>query len=96
MKHELKTDSAVFQSTWDGMKTFEVRKNDRDFHINDTLQLKETVHSGEEMANGLPLEYTGREITQLVNYILPGPIYGILDNWVVMTVGTIEFNEDLV
>jgi len=49
MVHELKTDSAVFQAVHEGKKTFEIRKNDRNFKVGDELWLKETVYTGEEM-----------------------------------------------
>lgn len=41
MIHELKTDVEVFQQLWDGRKTAEVRKFDRDFKIADFLKLRE-------------------------------------------------------
>ena len=59
--HELKTDRLYFQSTLDGEKLFEIRKNDRDFKKGDTVILRETVHSGHRMASHhAQLEYTGR------------------------------------
>lgn len=73
--HDLKTDPEVFEAAWQGKKSFEIRKNDRDFQVGDTLNLRETQHSALEMAAGAPLEYTGRVIEEKVIYILHGPIY---------------------
>ncbi|EAE7802272.1 DUF3850 domain-containing protein [Listeria monocytogenes] len=39
--HELKTMSEYFVPVAEGRKTFEIRKNDRDFKIDDYLLLKE-------------------------------------------------------
>lgn len=50
--HELKTDSEVFTATALGMKTFEVREDDRGFEEGDVLFLRETRHTGEEMRGG--------------------------------------------
>lgn len=41
MTHELKILPMYFQAVWDGKKTFEVRKNDRGYKLNDILILKE-------------------------------------------------------
>ena len=70
MKHKLKTDSMVFTHVYNGLKDFELRKNDRDFKVSDTLILQETKYTGVEMRNGSSLYYTGREIECEVNYIL--------------------------
>ena len=61
-QHELKSDPASFQCMWDGVKTFDLRFNDRNFQIGEYLILKETLYSGEEMKAGKPLKYTRREI----------------------------------
>lgn len=84
--HELKTDSDVFQAVVKGDKTFEIRRNDRDFQVGDLLVLHETVSTGAEMAAGAPLEYTGGECLVRVDYIMNGPIYGLIDGWCVMSI----------
>lgn len=40
-EHELKCYSQYFQRICTGQKTFEIRKNDRDFQVGDILCLKE-------------------------------------------------------
>ncbi len=77
--HELKTDPAPFSAVYDGIKTFEIRLNDRGFKVGDKLLLRETQHSGEAMKGGAPLAYTGREITKTVSHVLAG--YGLADGW---------------
>lgn len=41
MIHALKTEPQFFEAVIDGSKTFEVRKNDRDFRVGDYLALNE-------------------------------------------------------
>ena len=78
--HDLKTLPVYFDAVLRGDKTFEVRKNDRDFQTGDTLVLKEwdpdargpeTVSSGGlPQAPRMPGAYTGREIMATASYIL--------------------------
>lgn len=84
--HELKTDPAVFDAVATGDKTFEIRKDDRWFEVGDTLLLRRTKYTGAEMKAGAPLEYTGEVGTFSVTYILRGPVYGLADRWVVMSI----------
>lgn len=83
--HELKTDPEPFDAVWEGEKTFELRKNDRDFQVNDELFLRETVSTGKEMAEGAPLLFTGRSIIAEVSHILVG--YGLQDGWCILSLG---------
>lgn len=39
--HHLKTVQPFFEDIWDGIKKFELRKNDRKFKVNDILILRE-------------------------------------------------------
>lgn len=66
MKHELKILDNYFDAVESGIKPFEVRKNDRDFHVGDLLYLREV----EERKNG-ELTYTGRSCEKYITYILP-------------------------
>lgn len=86
--HELKTDNDVFQASSDGLKRFEIRLNDRNFQVGDVLILRETVHSGDDMTHGAPIEYTGRKLSRIVDFILQGYDlgYGLDNGWCVMSV----------
>lgn len=84
--HELKTDADVFLLVVKGLKTFDVRRNDRDFKVGDVLLLKETEYTGEEMKKGAPLRYTGRVKAVEVLYIMLGPVYGLKKGWCIMSV----------
>jgi len=85
-EHKLKTDPTVFQAVACGRKNFEIRKDDRGFKEGDTLILQETKFTGEEMAKGRPLVFTGKTLHAEVRYILRGPCYGLVDGWVIMDV----------
>ena len=47
MIHQLKIESKYFEKIAAGLKTFEVRNNDRDFHVGDYLGLNETLLSSQ-------------------------------------------------
>ena len=82
--HELKTDPEPFMDVWKCIKTFELRKNDRDFQIGDTLILRQTEHSAADMkSKGLPLQYTGRKFVCTIAYILRDG-YGLQDGYVIL------------
>lgn len=58
-EHDLKTLPPFFEDVLAGRKRFELRRNDRDFAVGDTLRLREWSYSG---------EYTGRECCVRVTY----------------------------
>lgn len=60
--HYLKCLKTVFEDVLLELKTFEYRKNDRDFQIGDKIVLQEIKDD--------TLEYTGREFSVEVLYIL--------------------------
>lgn len=86
MEHELKTDADAFDAVKRGEKKFEIRFNDRNFNVGDLLKLRKTVHTGAEMKAGLPLYYEGEPFFVWVSHILLGPIYGLMDGWVIMSI----------
>lgn len=81
--HYLKTDPAVFAATMIGHKTHEIRLNDRDFKVGDTLVLRETTETGAAIAAGAPLAYTGRRAVRVVTHVLEG--YGLAPGWCVLS-----------
>uniref|UniRef100_A0A6M3KD99 DUF3850 domain-containing protein n=1 Tax=viral metagenome TaxID=1070528 RepID=A0A6M3KD99_9ZZZZ len=85
MIHTLKTWPELFSATVSGHKTFEVRRNDRDFAINDMLCLREW--------NPTNKAYTGRELTCLVEYILEGGQFGISGEYIVMSIKHLSFHD---
>jgi len=76
--HELKTWKEYYEQVFMGRKTFEVRKNDRNFQKGDILILKEWDNEKKE--------YTGREMARRVIYILSGGQFGIENGFVVMSI----------
>jgi len=77
MIHELKTWQGYFQEVLMGYKTFDLRKDDRNFKIGDTLILK-------EWDNHLEV-YTGREIARGISYVLKGGIFGLEEGYVILS-----------
>lgn len=86
--HELKTDPEVWDAVASGSKTFEIRKDDRGYRVGDVLLLRRTKYTGAEMQQGKPLEYGGK-IRMTISHILRGPIYGLQDGWVIMSLDSI-------
>lgn len=89
MHHNLKTDSDPFYAVLIGEKTHEIRFNDKDYQVGDTLSLQLTEYTGEEMRNGKPLEYVlCGNIHLEVTHVLKG--YGLKDGWVILSVKKIQ------
>lgn len=74
--HELKCWPEYFMAIWERRKTFEIRKNDRDFQVGDKLSLREWDPS-------MPKHYTGAFTTRTVTYVTDFP-YGLRDGYVCM------------
>lgn len=81
--HKLKTVQPFYDDVIFGKKLFEVRLNDRDYHVGDYLVLQEY--------HGKTKRYTGRETERLlITYILDSPEY-CKDGYVVMGFRDIPF-----
>jgi hypothetical protein len=102
-EHELKVWPQFFDALLSGDKTFEVRKDDRGFHVGDVLWLREyrpeqkcySGHCelngcmGENMCPRKPAFYTGRELRLSVTYILAGRPW-LADGYVVMGLAALD------
>jgi hypothetical protein len=76
--HTLKTWPEYFQPVADGLKWFEIRKNDRDFKVGDILLLQEW--------NNVTQLYTGRYMSVRVDYMTD---FGQPEGQVVMSIAPI-------
>lgn len=72
MKHELKILDTYFDAVDNGIKPFEVRKNDRNFQVGDMLYLKEITRTkpDDDMEKCATETYTGRTCEKYISYIL--------------------------
>jgi hypothetical protein len=77
INHDLKTWPDPFQAVWEGKKLFELRRNDRNFRVGDSLLLREWLPDTRE--------YTGRCIQAEVTFVLHGGEFGLPEGLVVMS-----------
>lgn len=76
--HALKAWPVVFDALLTRAKTFDVRRDDRGFSVGDVLRLREWDPTGSA--------YTGRVMTAMVTYTLPGGQFGIEAGYVCMSI----------
>lgn len=76
--HTLKIMTEYFDALVHYGKSFEVRKNDRNFKVGDLLRLREWDDHAHD--------YTGAEIQVRVTYILHGGQFGIEEGFCVMSI----------
>lgn len=81
MTHYLKILPDYFKDVESGAKTFELRRNDRNYQPGDTLVLREWLPEG---------GYTGRELTRYVPYVLQGKDFGLVDGWCILSLHRVE------
>jgi ASC-1-like (ASCH) protein len=80
--HYLKTWPPYFERIKNGQKTFEVRKNDRDFQVGDTAILNEF--------NPKTQEFTGDEVIRIITYVLHGGQFGIESGFCVFGLSNVD------
>lgn len=71
--HYLKTWVVYFELVRSGLKTFEMRKNDRNFQAGDVLILEEW----DPVTQG----YTGRSSRYYIGIVLDDPRFGVAPGW---------------
>jgi hypothetical protein len=82
--HELKTVPPYYEQVRNEIKPFELRKNDREFDLDDYLLLREYIPGG---------GYTGRQTLTLVTYLLEG-YAGLESGYCIMGVEKIVDMDD--
>jgi hypothetical protein len=89
--HRLKTCAPYFEDVNSGRKTFEVRRNDRDYRVGDYLVLDAWMWSTER-GHHYP---AFSPIVRYVTYVLHGGQYGIADDHVVMGIDEVEHEDSV-
>ena len=89
MIHELKTHPQFFSMIVAGTKTFEVRKDDRDFKLGDELLLKEYTPMGFYGDGVNDGKYSGRILHRRIDYILKGGQFGIEKGYAVLAISSL-------
>jgi len=87
--HYLKTLPEFFRDVQDGRKTFEIRKDDRDYNVGDYLLLREwdpTIQKG--CHPYLPeRNFTGKEVQVKIKYILRDyPEFGLMPGYAILSI----------
>lgn len=80
--HEIKIKSIYFDDVVSGLKSFEIRYNDRNYQVGDILYMKETLY-------GDSFSETGRTVSVSVTYILENALY-LPQGFVIMSIKLIE------
>jgi hypothetical protein len=80
--HYLKCWPEPFRALVDGRKKYEIRVNDRDYAVGDTLALSEWSPSHKV--------YSGHQLTLRVTYMTDGGEWGLADNLCVMSVEEVK------
>lgn len=79
-RHVLKTWPEYFGAVNAEVKTFEARKDDRDYRVGDELELLEYEPKSHQ--------FTGRKVVRRVTYILRGPAFGVEAGWCIMALAS--------
>lgn len=74
--HELKVWPEFYEAIREGVKTFEIRKDDRGFRIGDELYLREWCPKKQN--------YTGARSRRWITYILKGGQFGLEPGYVAL------------
>lgn len=77
--HEIKIAPRFFADAAAGLKGFELRKNDRDYHVGDFLKMMEYERG----------KYTGRFVVVEVTYMLEG-YAGLVEGFCIMQTKVVE------
>ncbi len=84
--HRLKTRPEYYDDVLSGAKTFELRRDDRDFKVGDTVILEQFFPENHRYAG-----YTGAEILKKIVYILRNvPEFGLMPGFAILGLGAYD------
>lgn len=69
--HELKILPSYFHAIMEGLKTFEIRYNDRNYQVGDEVKLREYLPTTRNHEG----RYTGQFVTLKIKYIFENEMY---------------------
>lgn len=84
MTHILKIEPEYYRAVASGQKTFELRKNDRNYQRGDVVVLKE--HSNNS--------YTGGEINAYISYVFVGGSLGLEKDYCILGIKLIDIKTN--
>ena len=87
--HKLKLNAAYYDDSASGIKTFEIRENDRDFKVGDILELREWVWSSLKGKGA----YTGNAHWKVITYVLDDEEY-LCEGFVCLAVSPIAVPQE--
>jgi len=87
--HEIKIEPHYYQSVINGSKTCEIRKDDRDYQVNDKIIFK--LLTDEKTVRGFDEEYDGDWLIMnrnvfVITHVLRGGQLGLYQNWVALSI----------
>lgn len=85
--HELKCWPNYFAAIRSGSKSFEIRRNDREFAVGDTIVLREFSPAD--------ASYTGQTETRLITFLLSEEEFGVVHGFVVIGFGALPQADDI-
>lgn len=91
--HEVKSWPEHFEAIKSGVKTFDLRRNDRDYHVADVLHIKEW--NPDIVANKVA-GLTGRGIIKKITYVMqgvsdkPAPLRGLYADYCILGLADLE------
>ena len=80
MKHKLKIKECYWHEVWKGTKTFEIRKNDRNYKVGDVIHFIKVDDNGKE----LPSKETYNDY--VITYVFQGGEYGLDKDYCVFSI----------
>lgn len=94
-EHTLKLDKSLCQDVYTGIKSFEVRMNDRDYGVGDIIRFQ-PIDKDNQPCNH-PIQEKTYEITYLLDSTFNNETFiGLEDGWVVFSIKEIQYVDKTV